>query len=99
MGSGKRAAQSIHRYLQGFKDEKEWKPEVKPVYVKPLELSDDELEKIIDAQRPRLKLMDAEERKLSFEEVSSGLNKDLAMQEAKRCVRCDLERIKEEVVA
>lgn len=96
MGAGKRAAMSMHRYLRGLKV-KEWMPEVKPIYVKPMELSDEELEEIIYAKRPSLIYIGTDERKTSFKEVSLGLNKELAMREAKRCIRCDLERIKEEV--
>ncbi|MEW5806812.1 MAG: NADH-quinone oxidoreductase subunit NuoF [Acidobacteriota bacterium] len=98
IGAGKRAARSMHGSLRNFKDVKEWMPEVKPIYVKPLEVSEEELEKIIEGRRPSLSYIASHERKSNFKEVSSGLSKELAIQEAKRCLRCDLERVKEEVL-
>ena len=96
-GAGRRAALAMHRYLRGFKDVKDWAPEVKPIFVKPLELPDEELEKIFDGRRPSLNYVSPDERKTGFKEVAAGFTRELAVLEAKRCLRCDLERIKEEV--
>jgi len=42
--------------------------------------------------RPEMSRLPIEERKRSFKETELGLSEEKAMQEAKRCLRCDLER-------
>ncbi|MFC1926089.1 hypothetical protein ACFLW2_05280 [Chloroflexota bacterium] len=62
---------------------------------------DDEPEFIADLQasleswepqyRPEITRLPAEERKSSFNETELGFSEEKARQEAKRCLRCDLE--------
>ena len=42
--------------------------------------------------RPEIPQLPVEERKRSFEETELGFSEEKARQEAKRCLRCDLER-------
>ncbi|MEW6457268.1 MAG: NADH-quinone oxidoreductase subunit NuoF [Acidobacteriota bacterium] len=97
MGAGKRAAYYIHRYLRSLKGEPVKEKEITQIYVKPYELSDEELEEIISAYRPEVSYLNIEERRGNFKEVAKGLTKEQAIKEAKRCIRCDLERMKKEV--
>ena len=90
IGSGRRAAVSIDRYLQGLQG---------PV-VLPDEKTDLKAETLlalgeeaIEAQ-PRLqpKMIPAQERIRDFREVEVGLDELQAREEARRCLRCDLEK-------
>jgi len=42
--------------------------------------------------RPEIPLLPAEERKGSFKETELGFSEEKARQEARRCLRCDLEQ-------
>ena len=57
------------------------------------ELPSQEIEEAWEVQ-PRLKvpLLAVKERKTSFAEVELSFSEERAKQEAKRCLRCDLER-------
>jgi len=86
VASGERAAVTIDQYLTKDRTRKyPWRdhkivdtffdPEAEPVKYR--------------TQRP--KVLSSSERKASFEEVERCYTKALAMKEAKRCLRCDLE--------
>ena len=89
IGSGRRAAIAIDKYLKGDKgrveilDEKTTMKEDKG-----LALDEETLE-----ERPRIKveLEEPEERAKDFREVEKGFNEEDAQREAVRCLRCDLE--------
>ncbi|MGB6066889.1 MAG: FAD-dependent oxidoreductase [Desulfomonilaceae bacterium] len=92
IATGRRAALSIDRYLGGIKaplvitDEKyHLIPEPPP---RPEEL---------DQPRPRVEMpsLRPAERVLSFCELETGFSEDQARIEASRCLRCDLERMRE----
>ncbi len=95
MAHGKFAAKMIHKYIQELP--MEWEYEVtKPVaYVEAVELTDKEIEEL---QKPSVPLLSLEERSGNFKEVELGFTEEMAIKEAKRCLRCDLE-LEEEVGA
>lgn len=95
IATAKRAAQFIHKYLRGEPMVQEYEVLRPLVYVEPLELSEEEVEELLEARRPRMPSLSAVERKDNFREVEIGLTKDTSMKEARRCLRCDLESKKE----
>ncbi|MBM7854802.1 heterodisulfide reductase subunit A-like polyferredoxin [Desulfohalotomaculum tongense] len=85
IGAGKRAAESIHRYIQGedLRANREFKvPEEK---IAPLRQNPEELEK-----RPAVSMQyaPAEQRVTNFEEVALGYTPEEAQKEAERCLNC-----------
>jgi len=56
--------------------------------------SDKEIEGL---QKPAMPVLDLEERTDGFKEVELGFTEEMAIKEAKRCLRCDLELKEEEV--
>jgi NADH-quinone oxidoreductase subunit F len=88
MSHGKRAAAHIHNVLTG-KDLAGIYPRTRPsFYVKPVILSDKEVE---EARRPAMPSLPASKRRKNFSEVDLSLKKSEAIKEARRCLRCDLE--------
>jgi NADH-quinone oxidoreductase subunit F len=88
IAAGKTAAESIEKYLEGKSIKKEYKLTRPSIYVKPMELSEEEIEK---AKRPKMPVLSVSIRKKNFKEVELGFTKDMAMKEAKRCLRCEWE--------
>jgi len=87
IGGGKRAAQSIDRYLTGLPQ-----PKMPPVpsrrgRIDHLEVSAGD--KMI-LQRPQMVLLNIDRRRTSFEQVELGYPEDKVRQEARRCLRCDV---------
>jgi len=93
MAHGKIAAQMIHKYIQEQPIEREYKVTRSAMRVEAIELTDKEIEEL---QKPEMPLLAVEERSGSFGEVELGFTEEMAIKEAKRCLRCDLE-LKEEV--
>ncbi|MFA5782806.1 MAG: FAD-dependent oxidoreductase [Bacteroidales bacterium] len=91
VASGKIAAQSINQYLNGEEIKREYKLTRPSVYIEPIELSTEEAEELLTAKRPESKQLSAKIRKANFKEVESVLSEKQAIQEAKRCLRCELE--------
>jgi NADH-quinone oxidoreductase subunit F len=86
MAAGRGAARSIARYLRG--DEPRcagFRPRPK-TEVEQVELSDEES----DARRPAMPMRPIKKGMLDFQEVETGLTTEMAVLEAKRCLRCDL---------
>ena len=81
IADGKRAAQSIDRYLGG-KGELNFG---EPIEI-PLPVDEDEL---VEHERFTMNCLDPETRSHCFDEVSKGFHKLNAMAEAMRCLRCD----------
>jgi hypothetical protein len=50
------------------------------------ELSEDETQEL---RKPTMPLLSMEERNTTFKEVQLGLSAEMAIAEAKRCLRCD----------
>jgi NADH-quinone oxidoreductase subunit F len=90
MAQGMLAAGTIHRYLRHESLKPEYKPIEPSPQVEPLALSDKEVEALIDAKRAAMPMSPLDNRRGGFEKVELGLTEDLAVQESRRCMRCDL---------
>ena len=88
IGAGKRAAESIDNYLQGKPIAREYKLSRPSVYITPVQLTEEEIE---NAQRSEIHRLPPAERRKNFKEVALTLTKEMAVKEARRCVRCELE--------
>jgi hypothetical protein len=51
-------------------------------------MTEKEIEK---AKRPKMPHLSLKERKKNFREVELGFNEEMAIREARRCLRCELE--------
>lgn len=89
MQAGKRAAESIHKYLRGEPLEREYEPLEPLMKVPPVELTEEEITK--ERARSEMPSLSVKERAGNFKEVEKGLSEEAAIQEARRCLRCDLE--------
>jgi NADH-quinone oxidoreductase subunit F len=87
MAQGKRAAETIHRYLRGEPLAPTYEPTRPTVEVPAYQMTDEELETI--TERPEVPCRSAPECTSNFNEVELCLSKEQAMNEAKRCLRCD----------
>ena len=88
ISSGKTVAESIDNYLQGKSLEKKYTLNRPSIFVEPVELTEEEIEK---AERPKMPVLSNEARHKSFKEVELGFTKEMAVKEARRCLRCELE--------
>jgi NADH-quinone oxidoreductase subunit F len=95
MAHGKVAAKMIHKYIQEQPLEQEYKVTRPAIRVEAVELTDKEIEEL---QKPAVPTLALEERTEGFKEVELGFTEEMAIKEAKRCLRCDLE-LKEQEVA
>ncbi|MGD2245587.1 MAG: FAD-dependent oxidoreductase, partial [Candidatus Aminicenantes bacterium] len=99
MAHAKVAAQMIDKYIKGEKLERKYKKTRPAVYVEPIELSEEEIK---DLKKPEMPLIPVAQRIDNFKEVELGFTEADAIAEAKRCLRCDLEKdedyVEEEVV-
>ena len=90
IAAGRRGALAIDKYLRGETSRVEMYDLKTEVVV---EAARQEEEETWEAQ-PRLEVatLPAKERKRNFEEIELAFSEEKAIQEAKRCLRCDLER-------
>jgi NADH-quinone oxidoreductase subunit F len=90
IASGRRAALAINGYLQGEKGRLQIRDEKSPLHVDQGLALDEET----TGEKPRAKLLmeRPEERTRDFREVEKGFSEEEAWYEAKRCLRCDLEK-------
>jgi NADPH-dependent glutamate synthase beta subunit-like oxidoreductase len=88
IATGKRVASMIDRHIRGETLAQPEAIKLPRAYVEPCQLSEAELTQIRRAEPPRAAI---EQRRTSFAEVELALSEDDARQEAKRCLRCDLE--------
>jgi len=88
VASGKIAADSIDKFLQGQEIKREYKITRPSRYIEPVELTEEEL---LETKRPLMPRLSPQERKSNFREVEQGLKEEQAVKEARRCLRCDLE--------
>jgi len=89
IAAGRRAAIAIDKYLRGDTSRVEIY-DLKPSVIE--EVTSKEEEGAWEPQfRPEMSRLPFEERKRSFKETELGLSEEQAKQEAKRCLRCDLE--------
>jgi NADH-quinone oxidoreductase subunit F len=90
IAAGRRGAIAIDKYLKGDASRVEIY-DLKPSVIE--EVMGREGEETWEPQfRPEIPHLPAEERKRSFKETELGFSEEKARQEAKRCLRCDLER-------
>jgi NADH-quinone oxidoreductase subunit F len=91
MKAGKTAAESIHRYLRGLPLKREYGPRETKFEVPPVPMTPEESEQLV---KPTMRTLPVEARRGNFREVELGLSKEMAVVEAKRCLRCDLESVR-----
>ncbi len=88
MAAGKLAAEMIDKYVRG-EDLVRAPRLIRPSrYVPPVELTEEEIE---GARRPVLPHLPVDQRICNFGEVDLAMTKEMAVKEARRCLRCDLE--------
>lgn len=87
IGSGKRAAEAIDRYLQGIPQ-----PTMPPVPVRHRRLDCIDVPAFtkMTLERPHIPLLGSDRRRITFQQVELGLSEREARQEALRCLRCDI---------
>ncbi len=88
IAAGKRAAESIGKYIEGEPLSVEYSIIRPSLYIEPVILSDEEIE---SAARPEMPMLSIKDREKNFKEVELGLSEEMAIKEARRCLRCDLE--------
>jgi NADH-quinone oxidoreductase subunit F len=88
IADGKRAAESIDHYLNG----REWSVEYKRTrpteYLGPVEMTEEEMNTFEHVSMPKLQV---KERVDNFHEIELGYSEEMAIKEARRCLRCDLD--------
>ena len=90
IAAGRRGAIAIDKYLRGDSSRVElYDP--KPGVIEEV-IAGEEEEAWEPQFRPEIGRLPLEERKRSFKETEFGLSEEKAGQEARRCLRCDLER-------
>ncbi len=90
VAAGRRAATAIDKYLKGDTSRVDLY-DLKPKQIEPApEIETEETWEI----KPRLEVptLALQKRKASFSETELGFSEERAIQEAKRCLRCDLEK-------
>jgi NADH-quinone oxidoreductase subunit F len=89
IAAGRRAAIAIDKYLRNDTSRVEMYDLKKEVS---RQIGSSQVEETWETQR-RLEMpkLTVKERKRSFEEIEKGFSEEVARQEAKRCLRCDLE--------
>jgi NADH-quinone oxidoreductase subunit F len=88
ISAGKIAANSIDKYLQGKNLTREYTMSRPSQYLDPVKLTEEEIE---TATRPQMPQLPVEQRNNNFKEVMLGYTKEMAVSEARRCLRCELE--------
>jgi NADPH-dependent glutamate synthase beta subunit-like oxidoreductase len=89
MAHGKLAARMIDSYVRGEKLEPKYEVTRAAARVEAIELSEEES---MNLKKPEMPAIPVEERTASFKEVELGFSEAAAIAEAKRCLRCDLEK-------
>jgi len=92
MAHGKIAAEMIDKYIRGEPVKRQYRVTRPAMQVEAIELTDEEISQL---QKPSMPALAVEEREGSFAEVESGFTEEMAIMEAKRCLRCDLEEPEE----
>jgi NADH-quinone oxidoreductase subunit F len=88
IAAGKSAAEAISSYLEGRPLVRARQTTRPSFYVPPVELKEDELQQAKRSQMPHLP---PSRRKTMHEEVELGFTREVAVREARRCLRCELE--------
>jgi len=87
IAAGKKVAVMIDRFLRGEKLEQPSVARLPRVYIEPAMQNEEERRN----SRPELPRIPVESRRLGFDEVELAFSVEDATQEARRCLRCDLE--------
>ncbi len=90
MAHGKIAARMIHLYVQGQQVRREYRVTRPAIDVEVTALTEEEIEQL---RRPGMPELDVVDRLEDFREVQLGFTAQMAVAEAKRCVRCDREAL------
>ena len=87
IGAGKRAAESIDRYLSGIPQ-----PKMPPVPVRRSRVDWLEIPAStkMTLRRPEMPLLNLERRRTTFQQVELGYTENVVREEARRCLRCDI---------
>jgi len=88
IAAGKAAAEAIDCYLEGRPLVRARKLTRPSLYVQPVELKEDELQQ---AKRSKMPHLPPSKRKTMHEEIELGFTREVAVREARRCLRCELE--------
>jgi len=88
MAAGKTAALAIENYLEGRSLARVHKVTRPACYVAPVTLTEAEAQNQTRSKMPHLA---PAKRRSGHEEIELGFSKELALKEAKRCLRCELE--------
>lgn len=87
IGGGKRAADAIDRYLNGIPQPRMPKVPVRHRKEPPLEMSAD---RKMTLRRPVMPMLNADRRRITFQQVELGYDEESVRKEAGRCLRCDI---------
>jgi NADH-quinone oxidoreductase subunit F len=93
IADGKIAASMIDKFVRGQPLVRQYEVTRPAIQVGAVELKEEEMGTIKEPVMPVLPLKD---RKLNFKETELGFTEEMAIKEAKRCFRCDLEKGEEE---
>ena len=87
IGAGKRAAESIDRYLEGIPQ-----PKMPPVPTRRgrIEYLQVPASSKMTIKRPEMPLLNIYRRRTTFQQVELGYPEDMVREEARRCLRCDI---------
>ncbi|MHC4412264.1 MAG: FAD-dependent oxidoreductase, partial [Planctomycetota bacterium] len=92
IANGKIAASMIDKFVKGQPLIREYKVTRPAIKVEAVTLTEDELGTI---KVPVIPVLPIDERQLNFKETELGFTEEMAVNEAKRCFRCDLEKNEE----
>jgi NADH-quinone oxidoreductase subunit F len=93
IADGKIAASMIDKFVHGQPLIRQYKVTRPAIQVEAVELTEEEMGTI---KEPVMLVLPLKERKLNFKETELGFTEEMAIKEAKRCFRCDLEKSEEE---
>jgi NADH-quinone oxidoreductase subunit F len=88
IAAGKTAARSILSYLEGRSLTHPHDVTRPSLYVEPVKLTEEEAQNTKRTKMPRIP---PARRRSGHEEIETGFTKELALKEARRCLRCELE--------
>jgi NADH-quinone oxidoreductase subunit F len=88
MAAGKTAAQAIKNYLEGRSLARVHQVTRPAQYVEPVKLTEEESQNVKRTPMPHLP---PAKRRSGHEEIDLGFTRELALKEARRCLRCELE--------
>lgn len=87
IGGGKRAAEAIDRYLSGIPQPKMPPVPTRRAMVEWLEVP---AATKMSLKRPEMPLLEVTRRRVTFQQAELGFTENMAREEARRCLRCDV---------